>query len=155
MIEEQGRVIDVDDQFVEVETIRTSSCSACKARVGCGHHAVAQLSSSNRMKMKVMKTIEVEAGQEVIVGIPEDSLLKASLWMYFVPLVFMVLGATLPTLLTEQSIWSVIFALIGFVGGFYFARIQAQKAVFDPEFMPRILRVKTVERSKISIYQHL
>ena len=51
MIEENGRVLSIKNGFAEIETIRTSSCTACRARHGCGHHAVAQMSSSNRMKM--------------------------------------------------------------------------------------------------------
>lgn len=154
MIEETGRVLTTEDGFAEVETIRTSSCTACRARHGCGHHAVAQLSSTNRMRMRAVDPLQVEVGQEVIVGIPEDTLLKASIWMYCVPLMGLVLGASLPSLLSDEPIWSVIASIAGFAGGLLFARKQAQKQATNSAFQPRILRVKSLERSKISIYQH-
>lgn len=154
MIEENGRVLAVKNGFAEIETIRTSSCTACRARHGCGHHAVAQMSSSNRMKMNALCDLDVLVGQEVVVGIPEDTLLKASIWMYLIPLIGLIGGATLPSLINNDPILPVMGALLGFSGGFLFARGKAEGVSGNPDFMPRVLRVKTVERSQISIYQH-
>jgi len=154
MIEENGRVLSIRNGFAEIETIRTSSCTACRARHGCGHHAVAKMSSSNRMKMNAICDVDVAVDQEVVVGIPEDTLLKASIWMYFIPLVGLIGGATLPSLISSDPVLPVMGALLGFSGGFFFARSKAEKESTNPDFMPRVLRVKTVERSQISIYQH-
>ena len=98
--------------------------------------------------------MDVSIDQEVVVGIPEDTLLKASIWMYFIPLVGLVAGATLPSLISNDPTLPVMGALFGFSGGFFFARSKAEKQSTNPDFMPRVLRVKTVERSQISIYQH-
>ncbi|MFT2111772.1 SoxR reducing system RseC family protein [Marinomonas sp. 2405UD68-3] len=154
MIEENGRVLSISNGFAEVETIRTSSCTACRARHACGHHAVTQMSSSNKMRMNTMCDLDVVVGQEVVIGVPEDTLLKASIWMYFVPLVGLVVGATFPSLISDDPMLPVMGALLGFSGGFFFARSKAEKESGNPDFMPRVLRVKTVERLQISIYQH-
>lgn len=143
MIEEQGTVLSIDDGIAEVETIRTSTCSTCRARHGCGHHAIAKVSNSNRMLMKVIAPESLVVGQNVTVGIPEDTLLQASVWMYAVPLLGLVAGASLPSLFAEQTILSIVGALGGFLGGLWAAKRKASREADNPEFYPRILKINT------------
>ncbi|MGB7389650.1 SoxR reducing system RseC family protein [Marinomonas sp.] len=151
MIEESGTVLSTETGFAEVETIRTSSCTSCRARHGCGHHAIAQVSASNRMRMKAIDNFDVSVGQRVVIGIPEDTLLQASLWMYFIPLLSLVAGATVPSLWHASSGVSVIFSLIGFLSGLWLAKKKSQKEENNPDFYPKILRIETTQGSEIPL----
>lgn len=151
MVEESGIVIAVSEGLAEVETIRTSSCTACQAKSACGHHAIAKVSSSNRMRMMVRDSFATEVGQEVLVGIPEDTLLKASVWMYLVPLLGLVLGAVLPGLINDSAGLAAIGAIIGLAGGLWFARQASLKHVNDPDFQPKILSIKTKPFQNIDV----
>ncbi|RBO84928.1 SoxR reducing system RseC family protein [Marinomonas aquiplantarum] len=145
MIEETGTVMSVETGFAEVETIRTSSCTSCRARHGCGHHAIAQVSPANRMRMKAVDPLSVEVGQRVVIGIPEDTLLQASVWMYLIPLLGMVFGAILPALWTDSNELSVLLSLLGFVGGLWFARHKANRSAHNQDFYPKVLRIESVQ----------
>lgn len=151
MIEESGTVLSTEAGFAEVETVRTSSCTACRARHGCGHHAIAQVSSSNRMRMRVVDTHSVAVGQKVVVGIPEDTLLQASVWMYFIPLLGLVLGATLPSLWHAGTVVSVVLSLFGFVFGLWLAKAKSQKEENNLDFYPKILRIEPTQGSEIPL----
>ena len=151
MIEESGTVLSTEEGFAEVETIRTSSCTACRARHGCGHHAIAQVSASNRMRMKAIDSFDVHVGQRVTVGIPEDTLLQASVWMYFIPLLGLVAGATLPSLWQASNDVSVILSIMGFLSGLWLAKKKSQKEENNPDFYPRILRIETTQGSEIPL----
>jgi sigma-E factor negative regulatory protein RseC len=153
MVEESGIVLSVSDGFAEVETVRTSSCTACQAKSACGHHAIAKVSSSNRMRMMVSDTLASQVGQEVVVGIPEDTLLKASIWMYLVPLLGLVLGAVLPSLVSDESIFAAIGSILGLATGLYFARKVSLAHVNDPDFQPKILSIKTKPIQNIDVLQ--
>ncbi|KJZ14780.1 MAG: SoxR reducing system RseC family protein [Marinomonas sp.] len=153
MVEESGIVLSVSDGFAEVETVRTSSCTACQAKSACGHHAIAKVSSSNRMRMMVSDTFASQVGQEVVVGIPEDTLLKASIWMYLVPLLGLVLGAVLPSLVSDESIFAAIGSILGLATGLYFARKVSLAHVNDPDFQPKILSIKTKPIQNIDVLQ--
>jgi sigma-E factor negative regulatory protein RseC len=153
MVEESGIVLSVSDGFAEVETVRTSSCTACQAKSACGHHAIAKVSSSNRMRMMVSDTFASQVGQEVVVGIPEDTLLKASIWMYLVPLLGLVLGAVLPSLVSDESIFAAIGSILGLAMGLYFARKVSLAHVNDPDFQPKILSIKTKPIQNIDVLQ--
>jgi sigma-E factor negative regulatory protein RseC len=153
MVEESGIVLSVSDGFAEVETVRTSSCTACQAKSACGHHAIAKVSSSNRMRMMVRDTFTSQVGQEVVVGIPEDTLLKASIWMYLVPLLGLVLGAVLPSLVSDESVFAAIGSILGLATGLYFARKVSLAHVNDPDFQPKILSIKTKPIQNIDVLQ--
>lgn len=153
MVEESGIVLSTHDGFAEVETVRTSSCTACQAKSACGHHAIAKVSSTNRMRMMVRDTFASQVGQEVVVGIPEDTLLKASVWMYLVPLLGLVLGATFPSLFTDNSAIAAVGSIIGLATGLYFARQASLKHVNDPDFQPEILSIKTKPIQNIDVIQ--
>jgi sigma-E factor negative regulatory protein RseC len=151
MIEETGRVLSIEEGFADVETIRTSSCTSCRARHGCGHHAIAQVSSANRMRMRAIDPIAVEVGQEVVVGIPEDTLLQASAWMYLVPLLGLVGGAILPSLWNGGSGIAVILSIIGFAGGLLLARNKSEQEANNLDYYPKILRIASYKDSQIPL----
>ncbi|EAQ66559.1 positive regulator for alginate biosynthesis MucC [Marinomonas sp. MED121] len=153
MVEESGIVLSVSEGFAEVETVRTSSCTACQAKSACGHHAIAKVSSSNRMRMMVQDSFASEVGQEVVVGIPEDTLLKASIWMYFVPLVGLILGAVIPSVFDAHSSVSAVGSILGLGAGLYFARQASLKHVNDPDFQPKILSLKAKPFQNIDVVQ--
>ncbi|MCB5160958.1 SoxR reducing system RseC family protein [Marinomonas algarum] len=148
MIEETGRVLSVEDGFAEVETIRTSSCTACRARHGCGHHAIAQVSSANRMRMKAIDPLSVKVGQDVVIGIPEDSLLQASIWMYMVPLLGLVVGAVLPSLWGGSSGIAVVFSVLGFLIGLFFARKKSIQESHNLDYYPKIVKIASLDHEK-------
>ncbi|TDP00493.1 SoxR reducing system RseC family protein [Marinomonas balearica] len=153
MIEESGTVLAVEDGFADVETIRTSSCESCRARHGCGHHTIAKVTNSNRMQMKAIAPIPVQVGQKVVVGIPEDTLLQASMWMYAIPLLGLMLGATIPSLFTDNTFFPIFLACIGFAGGLYLAKRKSQKETDNPNFYPKILRIDSTHKQTINIVQ--
>jgi len=151
MIEESGTVLSIEEGFAEVETIRTSSCTSCRARHGCGHHAIAQVSPSNRMLMKAIDPLTVKVGQKVVVGIPEDTLLQASLWMYLIPLLGLVGGAVLPSLWGGESEISVVLSIFGFAGGLLLAKKKSKQEINNPNYYPKILRIEPLQGDTVPL----
>ncbi|MCV2403920.1 SoxR reducing system RseC family protein [Marinomonas sp. C2222] len=151
MIEETGKVLAVEAGFAEVETIRTSSCNACRARHACGHHAIAKVSSSNQMRMRAIDPLQVSVGQDVVVGIPEDTLLQASLWMYFIPLLGLIIGAVLPSLWGGSSNIAVVLSIVGFALGLWAARRKSQQEIDNLDYYPRILRAESPKSASIPL----
>ncbi|GAB3489275.1 SoxR reducing system RseC family protein [Marinomonas epiphytica] len=149
MIEESGKVLATERGFAQVETIRTSSCNACRARHACGHHAIAQVSSSNRMLMTAIDPLNVQVGQKVVIGVPEDTLLQASIWMYLVPLLGLILGAVFPALWQGSTLSAVMLSIVGFVAGIWLAKRKSEKERNNPDFYPKVLRIETAQEQQI------
>lgn len=151
MIKEVGTVVNTDGQLAEIEIIRTSACSACKAKAACGHHAIAQVSSKNRLRVFAKDVFDSKVGQQVEVGIPETTLLMASVLMYFVPILGLVAGAMLSKVFTDQAAVAAAFGVTGLVLGLIFARKQSKKYQANPEFHPQVLSVKNERDSSLNL----
>lgn len=152
MIEEVGTVISIHSlDIVEVETVRTSSCQACKAKSACGHHAIAQVSSTNRMRVFAKDSFSSRVGETVTIGIPEESILSASILMYLIPLIGLMIGATVSSIFTDQVYLAVLFSIFGLVSGLWIARKQSIKHQSNPNFHPRVLRLHRSQQSDIPV----
>lgn len=143
MITETGKVVALKDDKAWVQTIRVSACQSCSARSGCGQRALAKVSGGRANQVLVANTAGARVGDEVIIGIDEQSLLIASLVVYGVPLLLMVLASI------AGHHWfggtdgvAIAGALAGLGLGFWWAR-RWQSGNGD-QYQPRMLRVSSV-----------
>jgi len=122
MIKQQAKVVKCNDTTVWLEAERQSTCSACKLKQGCGTGLLENHVGKRFSQISVNKTSEVNIGQEVNVGIPEESLLQGALLMYILPLVLLfVLSATAKALGFNESV-EIIAGISGLLLGFYWVR---------------------------------
>jgi sigma-E factor negative regulatory protein RseC len=141
MIEEQGRVVAVNAQRAWVQTIRRSACNSCTAQKGCGQKLLNQIGSSTALQITVLNSLNVQVGDDVIIGIPEGALLKASIMLYLIPLLVMVTAAALMAqLFSAADGWVLLAALTGLGGGFWVARRLSGRRTNDLDFQPRLIR---------------
>lgn len=134
MITETGRVVAVMGDKAWVQTIRASACESCSARSGCGQRVLANASSGRANQVLVSNHLSARVGDEVTVAIEESALLSASLLVYALPLLLMVLGAvTGQQLFPAQDAGAIAGAITGLAGGFILARIAQSRAGADYE----------------------
>ncbi|BES72486.1 alginate biosynthesis regulator MucC [Marinobacter nanhaiticus D15-8W] len=93
MIEESGTVVALEGDEVWVQTIRQSSCGSCSARKGCGQGALASITDGRANQVRVRNTCGAGVGDHVVLGIEESQLLRASLLVYALPLLGLLVGA--------------------------------------------------------------
>ncbi|MFL1406095.1 SoxR reducing system RseC family protein [Marinobacter sp. M1N3S26] len=123
MIHETGTVISVSGNEAWVQTIRESACQSCSARHGCGQKALATMSGGQSRQIRVFNTLDARPGDQVTVAIEESALLRASLLVYAVPLVLMIVATGLAgALLPGRDGLAILAALVGLGGGLWLAR---------------------------------
>ncbi len=112
MVEERGQVIDVNADGSVVSVVQTSACQSCKARQGCGQAVLSEWGGTDRQDAKnhffidsanTLATRALRPGDVVRLGIPEDALSQAAVWMYLWPLLpaFLALWVTTRLSLAE------------------------------------------------------
>ena len=130
MIHETGTVIAVSGNDAWVQTIRESACQSCSARHGCGQKALATMSGGQSRQIRVPNTLDARPGDQVTVAIEESALLRASLLVYAVPLVVMVVATGLAgALLPGNDGLAMLAALAGLGGGLWLARWYSRRDV--------------------------
>lgn len=146
MIEERASVVSVESGFAWVETRRTSTCGSCAANKGCGTGVVAKVVGQRMSRVRAINAIGAKVGDEIVIGLHDQALVRGSLAVYAVPIVALLLMAMLGDLLgTELQLASnegltVMFGFAGLAIGFLWVRRFSLRIADDSRYQPVILR---------------
>jgi sigma-E factor negative regulatory protein RseC len=140
MIEEYGRVVDVNDGVAWIEGVRTGTCSACSVHGGCGAGAIAKMLGQRRLRLRAINRIDAEIGDQVVIGIPETGLLYGSLAVYAVPLLALLGGALAGDRLGTGDGAAIAGAVAGLCAGLAWLRHFSHRNRNHPAYQPVVLR---------------
>jgi sigma-E factor negative regulatory protein RseC len=145
MIEEYGRVVAVKDNMALIEMQRKSVCSACSANKGCGTGVLSKVIGNKRFQLTVFNSVNAGVGDDVIVGIEDDMLVKGSFAVYIIPLLLLFIGswsgkyiAGLFELSASEGL-SILFGMLGLFSGFVWLRHFTRKIGKDDRYRPVLL----------------
>ena len=152
MVEESVEVIAVEGNDLILQAQRKSSCQSCSVQKGCGTSVLSQWLGKKLSHFQVENTVNAKIGDTLVVGIPESSLLKGSLVIYFMPLFTLFLGALLADwILLEiayRDLWVGVSGLFGLYMGIRYSKIVLERQL-GANLRPVILR-KNIEHVKLS-----
>ena len=140
MIEDIGKVVRVEDANAFVEVERTSACAQC------GLQEVEELTGGKPVFM-ALNTAKATVGEMVKVRVQSVAYLKASAFIYGIPILFLIIGALLGFYIagkfgvssdTMSALLGMAGLIIGIVILFLFRRRGTKK-----EYMPVIVEVIT------------
>ena len=148
MIEENAWVIAIENDMALIEVQRKAVCDTCAVNNGCGTGILAKAMNNRRFQMKVRNTVDACVGDEVIVGIEDDMLIKSSFAVYIIPLLLLFIGAWIgensagafPSSSPEGL--SVLFGMAGLVAGFAWVRYFSKRISSDDRYQPLLLKRK-------------
>lgn len=149
MIEETATVITYQNGLATVRCHSRSACGGCQQQSSCGVGVLNQVRPNqvHEFELKISaldehKTIKV--GQQVVVGLPENSLLKGASVVYILPLFGLFLGAGLGIWWQElhhltHEIPTIIGAALGMFAGWFGVQLWGRKR--SEMFEPRLVRI--------------
>ena len=149
MLEETAQVVRITGGEVWVETQRRSSCASCSAEKGCGTATLSKVLGNRRNVVRVLSAIPLGVGDQVVIGIREQALVRGSLAVYAVPILLLLLGGLIGELGAEQFIWqnaefaSVTLGISGLIAGLVWLKRFTRRIQNDPNFQPVVLRRQT------------
>lgn len=92
MLEETAIVVKTEPHRVWITATQNSSCGGCAQKSACTGNALADAMPSKR-PVVVDSDISLKVGDSVVVAIEESQLLRASLMLYVLPLLAMLIAA--------------------------------------------------------------
>ncbi len=152
MVEESAKVIRVEQDVVWVVAIQKSACESCQAQKGCGHSLLAKVGQKQIELPVARNDLDVAVGDSVVIGVPEQAILRSSMLMYGLPLTFMISVALLCSMLGLKEGISVIFAFLALVSGFVAVNVRSKKMNLS-QWHPRLVRKVAVEQVLIPMCQ--
>lgn len=147
MIEESGRVVAVEDGAVWVESIRQTACASCAARKGCGQSALAKLGQQHKNHVRALNAFHLKVGDNVVIGVPEDVVMKGTVVAYMMPLVMMLVAAITADSFSLGDLWVSLAGVAGLALGFLLVHIHFLKVRKDKRYYPVVLRPASEQES--------
>jgi sigma-E factor negative regulatory protein RseC len=145
MIEEQIEVVEVIGDQLVLQAKTKSACGSCAVNKGCGTSLLAKVVGQKFTQFQVENKVSAVVGDTVVVGIPEDALLKGSLVMYVLPIFAMLFSALicdffLPALMQFRDLAIAGLSIGGLILGFLLSRWYFQCQSNARHFSPVVLR---------------
>jgi len=142
MIEEHGRVIALVGDQARVTAERRSACGQCHVSGACGTSLLERVFGHRPVELLARNPIAAQVGDEVMVGLSEQGLLRTAAAAYLVPILGLILGAVLGESVGGASaeVASVLGALPGLALAFWWLRGYSVALAQRPEHQPVILR---------------
>ncbi|CAJ1809193.1 Protein RseC [Aeromonas veronii] len=150
MSEELATVVAIEGDHAWVECERRSACSGCQQQSGCGTGTVAKAFPLKAPRLRVRLTAEVSVGQQIRLGIPQESLLRGAALVYVLPLFCLLAGALLgqlwlaPLLSGGEGI-TILCCLLGGVLGFLLVRYfsnRLDQGRYGPQMLGVVVPVR-------------
>ncbi len=156
MLTEQGIVQKVYGGKASVLVQRSPACAHCDSSGAC------EMADDKIMTIELSNTLHAEIDDRVEIGLPANSLLKLSLVVYFLPVVGLILGASLgDTFASYFGVADLTGALaggvMGLVGTYFIMKWVNRGAQAKMNYRPRITRIVSAgpSQSDDSISGHI
>jgi len=139
MIEDIGKVVRVsgDKAFIEVE--RSSVCAQC------GLQKVEELVAGGKVVFEALNMAKANIGDKVKVRVESAAYMKASVFIYGIPVLLLIMGAVLGVYLAGKfnkstDIMSALFGMCGLIVGIIILFLFRKKGT-KKEYIPVIVEV--------------
>jgi sigma-E factor negative regulatory protein RseC len=140
MLEETAQVVEVKDGLLTAETESRSGCSHCHSSSSCSTSVVAKLFGVRRNRLVMANHLNAMPGDQIVIGIPDQLLVRASLTAYLLPLIVMLLVTALGDLAGVNELFLSLLALSGLAMGFFTVR-WVSRGRTSQQYEPRLLRI--------------
>jgi sigma-E factor negative regulatory protein RseC len=139
MIEDIGRVVRVADDKAFIEVERSSACASC------GLQEAEELTTGGKVVFEAYNMAGANIGDRVRVQVKTGAYAKASLYIYGIPVLFLVIGAiagayAAAPLKQSSDTMSALFAMGGLVVGIIMLFLL-RKRNNKTEYMPVVVEV--------------
>jgi sigma-E factor negative regulatory protein RseC len=143
MITENGIVTDANLSLAWVRTIRSGTCESCSSKDNCG----TSHSNKKEMVIAVKNTLNVQKGDQVVIGVDSKSLLVVTFLLYVFPVILLISGALIGNsiafvLRLNPSVAALIIGILFFCGAFFIIRKKSRTFSAKESYKPFLVRKK-------------
>ncbi len=149
MLEETARVVEVHDGVLVAETLSRSGCSHCSTS-SCTTSVVAKLFGVRRNRLLLDNSLGAKPGDQVVIGIPDQLLVRASLTAYLLPLVVMLVITALGDMVGLNELLLSLLALVGLAVGLFTMR-WVSRGGSSQDYEPRLLRIVAPDYQRVEM----
>jgi sigma-E factor negative regulatory protein RseC len=141
MNEGMAHVVAVNGTVAWLEPEQTGSCGSCAASGSCGAKGIGTMASRLEFRrFQIENESNLAVGERVVVGIPNNALIKAALTAYAIPLATLLLAGALAQWRFGSDLVTMAAMVGGLAVGLGFSRVSAGRLLMQGDLAPRFLR---------------
>lgn len=145
MIEEVATVTAIDGDVITVKSTIKSTCHSCHQQDDCGSGQIAKAIPHKALTTKLTTSLALNIGDEVVLGLPEGSILSSAFEVYMLPLFGLVVFAAFGQFTLVESyhfheLVALFFAVLGAILGFFIAKYRQSSTQASAALQPKIMR---------------
>lgn len=154
MITENAVVERIEGEDIWVQTQRQSTCGSCAAQKGCGTATIGKVVGLRSTKIRLLgeeaaKT-GVNVGDQVLVGLQENAMLRGAFMVYAVPLLLLIFFSAIASISGYPEPIVIAAAALGLLLGGSILRVYTQRIRYNPAYQPVLLKRLTAAESVVS-----
>ncbi|NFV81087.1 SoxR reducing system RseC family protein [Magnetospirillum aberrantis] len=138
VVESVVRVIDVDGDVVWLEPEQTSACGSCHASAACGAKPGSARLVARRFTLP--NDHDFQVGERIVVGVAEQSVRRAALTAYGIPLATMLVSGVTVQKMGGGDLGAAVATLGGLALGIGIVHLQSSRLSKRVEYTPHYLR---------------
>jgi len=136
---ERGIVVKLGTGTAWVKTTKSSACEGCAAKGSC-------MTVGDDMEVEALNAAGARVGDRIVINFATSPLLKATFLIYVLPIICMIIGASIglqlaSALAISPSVGSAVAGFLFFFAAVFFVRVRANKLAEKDEYRPRITRI--------------
>ncbi|MCG8563820.1 MAG: SoxR reducing system RseC family protein [Desulfobacterales bacterium] len=142
MITETGVVTHATEEMAWVKTLRRGACEHCQQKDNCGtSHEIKELT------VTVKNTLDVKAGDNVVLGIETRPMMFLSFFLYVFPIICLVIGSLIgdtyaPRFNLSPSAGAMLLGFSCFAAAFLIIRKKHATMSKNDAYKPFLIRKK-------------
>ena len=151
MIREQAIITGVKGDSFEIDILRRDSCDGCSLNKSCGVGALGRLFGRRSKPLIISSELNLKAGDHILLGIADQGVLMASLVVYGLPLLMLVIVATVVHVFIGGSdLLVAAIAAVGLFCGLLLSRMLVEK-YYRAKLSPTILQINNEPISSFKV----
>jgi sigma-E factor negative regulatory protein RseC len=136
-----AHVVSLEGNVAWLVPEQTGSCGGCAASGSCGAKGIGTIASRlEYRRFKIDNEANLAVGERVVIGIPDDALIKASITAYAIPLATLLLAGALAQWRFGNDLATMAAMVVGLLLGLGFSRVSAGRLLMQGNLAPRFLR---------------
>lgn len=142
MIKESTTIVRIESDCLWVRGIQVTTCGSCAAKAGCGQHVLAGALVNEpliRIFLAGEQPSDYRVGQQIEIGIPEDVIVKGSLFIYFCPLLSLLLAVGFADSVMSSELAIIAAGVAGLLLGGLVVRVASALSVNNHRLQPTIV----------------
>lgn len=125
MLEETGRVVSIEGDYVLIETKQRSACEQCETQNGCATSVLSELFKNRRNLIRLENNLGLVENDQVVLGIDQHRLIVAAFKAYLMPVALMAIFGVFASNMSESDLFCLVFSVLGLLLGLGISGRQA------------------------------